>query len=120
MITVEQIKITLPRTHPSINEWTKWHWTKIHKVKKSFENDIGWLAGKYGQPKLSNCDVKIIYTFSTNRKRDKDNYTPKFIMDGLVKSEIISDDNTDEVYLNWVIKQGSEEQTEIIVTPRET
>lgn len=116
---MKEIKITLTRAHPSLNDWTNWHWAKKSKVKKSFEDEIGWLAGKYGEPKLTNCDVKIIYTFKSKRRRDKDNYTPKFIMDGLVKSGILNDDNDNEIYLNWLIQQGPEEKTEIFINLRQ-
>jgi Holliday junction resolvase RusA-like endonuclease len=38
--------------------------------------------------------VQIIYYFKTRRRRDpQDNYAPKFLMDALVKSGILEDDN---------------------------
>lgn len=116
---MEQIKITIPRVHPSINEWKDWHWAKTGRVKKSFESDIGWLAGKYNEPMLENCDVEIIYYFDNKIRHDKDNYVPKFILDGLVKAGIIKDDNDGNIFLNWKLILGHDERkTEIIVTPR--
>lgn len=117
----KKIKIELPQTHPSLNTWSRWHWTKKSKIKKGFESDIGWLAAKYNEPQLESCDIEIIYYFKDNRTRDFDNYVPKFILDGLVKAGIIKDDNDNNIFLNWKLNNDCEEEkTIIIVTPRKT
>lgn len=62
-------------------EKTKWGWlVRAHinkKPKKPFERAI----------------VKITYYFPDKRRRDPDNYSGKFILDGLVDSNIIADDS---------------------------
>lgn len=51
-----------------------------------------WICKK--QPKFEGpVEVEVRYYFTDKRARDIDNYTPKFIMDGLVAAEIIEDDN---------------------------
>lgn len=106
---MEPIKIVIPgKQHPSLNVWTRWHWTKKNKVKKEWEKELGWLCKKYNNPKLEEALIEITYYFDNKHQRDKDNYTPKFIMDGLTKGGIIADDNTDNVFLNWKIKYDKE------------
>ena len=41
---------------------------------------------------LKKSRVTIIYYFKDRRRRDPDNYSGKFILDGLVRSRIIEDD----------------------------
>ena len=111
------IKILIPdRQHPSLNVWTRMHWAKKSKLKKSWESEIILKSGKYGQPMLENAQVEVIYYFDNRNRRDKDNYVPKFILDGLVKGGIIKDDNDSNIFLNWKLKYDKENpRTEIIV-----
>jgi len=59
--------------------------------------------------------VRITYYFAANRRRDKDNYTPKMLMDGLVKAGVLMDDSKDRIDLDWGFAQGSPERTEIVI-----
>ena len=110
-----EYKITIPkRQHPSLNKWTKWHWAIKSKEKKSWEHEIYHLCYEYGKPLLKNALIEITYYFKDARSRDKDNYTPKFILDGLVKANMIEDDNDSDIYVNWKIKKDKENpRTEI-------
>lgn len=109
------IEIEIPgKQHPSLNTWVGWHWAKKSRIKKEWESEIGWLCKKFNNPMLENALIEITYYFDTRHKRDKDNYTPKFIMDGLTKAGIIVDDNTDNIFLNWKLKYDKENpRTEI-------
>ena len=115
------IEITIPgKQHPSLNVWTNWHWAKKDREKKEWEKEIGWLCKKFDEPQLENAMVEIIYYFDNKHRRDKDNYSPKFIMDSLTKAGIIADDNTDNIFLNWKIKYDKENpRTEIKIKERE-
>ena len=88
------IKIVLPYIPTSMNQTNTWHWNKKAKEKKQVENDIYFLIRKHGIPeKLKYAKVRITYFFPDLRHRDIiDNYNPKFIMDGLVKSGLLEDD----------------------------
>lgn len=112
---MEEIKIVInERLHPSLNDWTNWHWTERKEIKEIWEAEIGYLVGRYGSPKLTNVIIDITYYFPDKRVRDKDNYTPKFIMDSLVKAELLKDDNDNDIYLNWKLKYDKENpRTEI-------
>lgn len=114
------IEITVPgKQHPSLNTWTNWHWAKKAEEKEAWVEEIGWLGKKFGNPQLENALVEIIYYFETNRRRDKDNYTPKFIMDGLTAAGLIDDDNDDNIFLNWKLKVDKDNpRTEIKITER--
>lgn len=111
------MKITIPgKQHPSLNSWTRWHWAKKNRIKKDWVEEIGWLVKTKAKQKYEKALVEIIYYFDNKHKRDKDNYAPKFIMDGLVEAGVITDDNTDDIFLNWKLKYDKENpRTEIII-----
>lgn len=119
--TVEKItgglKITIFRIHPSLNRWTNWHYTKKHQVKKDWEDEICLLLIKYKKLQLEKAKVRIIY-YTPNYQSDRDNYTPKFIMDGLVKSGLLADDNRNIVKPTWDFGFATTEnqRTEITIT----
>lgn len=111
-------KVTLPGVPPSLNRWTNLHWTVKCETKKDWEYLIRYTVNKIAPFKKP--IVRIIYYFNTNRRRDKDNYTPKFIMDGLVKAGVIKDDNINAVDLDWDIridKNGN--RTEVFIKEAE-
>ena len=109
------MKITIPnKTHPSLNTWTNWHWAKKNRIKKAWEEEIYYLSVKHGQPELKKSIVDITYYFRTNRRRDRDNYSPKFILDWLVKAGLIADDDDKSLYLSWNLEVDKENpRTEI-------
>ena len=108
--------VLLDKQHPSLNQWTRWHWGKKSKIKKEFEEEIILKCNKYQQPELTGATVEILYYFGDKRRRDKDNYVPKFILDGLVKAGIIKDDNDNDIFLNWKLLYDKENpRTEICV-----
>ena len=111
------IKVVLPaKQHPSLNQWTRWHWGKKHKIKGEFVEEIKLKCNKYQRPKLTGATVEILYYFDDKRRRDKDNYVPKFILDGLVKSGVIKDDNDNDIFLNWKLLYDKDKpRTEIYV-----
>ena len=102
------MEIVIDDLHPSLNQWTRWHWGKKSKVKKEWEEAIGWKCKKFGSPKLINAEIEVLYYFPDKRVRDFDNYVPKFILDGLVKAEIIEDDNDNNIFINWKLLYDKE------------
>ena len=74
------IEIIIPdRQHPSLNEWIRWHWAKRDRVKKTWETEITYKANKHQRPEFEQARVEILYYFPDERRRDLDNYVPKFI-----------------------------------------
>lgn len=102
--TVDEIagglKITIFKIHPSLNRWTNWHYRKKHQVKKDWKDEICLLLIKYKRLQLEKAKVSITY-YTPNYRSDKENYAPKFIMDGLVKSGLLVDDNRNIVKPTW-------------------
>ncbi|MBW2672148.1 MAG: RusA family crossover junction endodeoxyribonuclease [Deltaproteobacteria bacterium] len=56
-------------------------------------NNLRLLALAANIPKIERAEVRLVYYFKDQRRRDPDNYAGKFILDGLRKAGIISDDN---------------------------
>jgi len=103
--TMRKIKLTISVLHPSLNEWINWHYRKIGRVKDDFDGEITLaMLTEYScvriKPLMKKARVRIKYYFRDKRKRDKDNYPPKFIMDGL-KGRVIKDDSSDVINLDW-------------------
>ena len=90
-----KIEIVVYDTPPSNNEFMgnsrnfneyrrkkeEWHWLMKAAIKK--------------KPKvpIKRAVVEIKYYFKIRRRRDPDNYSGKFILDGLVSAGIIQDDS---------------------------
>jgi len=117
---MRKIKLIIPVLHPSLNQWINWHWAKIDRTKQDFDGEIVLaLLAEYScvriKPLMKKAKVRIKYYFSDKRGRDKDNHTPKFIMDGL-KGRIIKDDNSKVIDLDWKILYSKDKSgTEILV-----
>jgi hypothetical protein len=87
-------RIDLPYIPKSMNQTDRWHWAKKAKYKKQIEEDIYYLVQEKGiKEKLKFAKVRITYFFPDLRRRDiVDNYNPKCLMDGVVKSGLLEDD----------------------------
>ena len=113
-----QCLITIPELHPSINRWKNWCHFKYNEEKKHWAKMIGWLC-KGKEPFKGAVNIRIEYYFSTNRRRDYDNFTPKYILDGLVEAHLIEDDHTGIIQelddRNFYIDKKNP-RTEVIVT----
>jgi len=102
------------KQHPSLNKWTRWHWGKKSKIKKEWEEEIMWKCKKYGDLNYTDATIEVNYYFPDRRVRDFDNYVPKFILDGLVKANIIEDDNDNNIFLNWKLLYDKENPRTVI------
>jgi len=109
------IKITIPcRVHPSLNEWKNWHWTKVGREKVSWEKEIYYELKLAKAPLFKFPKVKITYYFKDKRARDKDNYAPKFILDGIKKAKVIIDDSVLKSICDWELLIGTGETKTVI------
>lgn len=114
-----RLTIIINDVPPSLNVWHGMHWAKKAAEKCKWEELIKSLL--MGKRKLKRAYrrpvVRITFYFNIDRDRDKDNMTPKWIMDGLVKAGVIRDDNSKEVDLDWFISSDIHEwcKTEIVV-----
>jgi Holliday junction resolvase RusA-like endonuclease len=67
----------------------------MNSLKQKWKDFICWLVDAYGlsNSQIAECSVNMRTYFDSNRRHDVDNTVPKFILDGLVESGLIVDDN---------------------------
>lgn len=113
---METIKLTLPILPPTINKYIgRSNIWEYQKDKKKVHEAIRLLTvGK--NYKIDNCKMIITYYFKDRRRHDPSNYD-KFILDGLVEANIITDDNYDVIKEFTTIGGYDKEnpRTEIII-----
>ena len=93
------MKITIPGELPALNEIidkSKAHHMAYASLKKDATNLVQYAANNL--PQMNRIELDITY-YCKNRRKDPDNIAAakKFILDGLVKAEVISNDGWKEV-----------------------
>ena len=85
--------------HESINTWMRMKRPAMNGLKQKWKDFINWLIEEQGYSNLhiEKCEISQTIYYPTNRSHDPDNSTPKFILDGLVTSGMIVDDDSDHV-----------------------
>lgn len=82
----------------SMSVYRNMHYLSLNKVKRDYHKEVEeWVKML---PKFKSLTPKYTLFFKGNRKKDIDNYifpVHKFLMDALVESGIIEDDNYDYV-----------------------
>jgi Holliday junction resolvase RusA-like endonuclease len=113
-------KEPIPRPiHPSLNEWAIAVRMSANTIKQNWKDFIIFVVKHYGYDnlKLDSVSVTVKSYYETKRRRDNDNISPKFILDGLVEAGMIVDD--DYIHLNPLIIYGGYDKnnprTEIMV-----
>lgn len=97
---MKTIKITIPEIHPSLNQILRMHYHKRNTENKKWAALVAFFDNRRKKRgPLKKARVKITYFFPDNRRRDPDNYSPKFLMDGLVNAGVIEDDSFRHVEL---------------------
>lgn len=81
--------------HESINEWMIMRRPQMNSLKQRWKDFICWLVNNQGYANLhiEKCEISQKVYYPTNRRHDIDNSVPKFILDGLVESGMIVDDD---------------------------
>lgn len=81
--------------HPSINIWSIMPRLSMNGLKQKWKDYTVFLAKYYkvNDLKLEKFSVEINIFLPTRRRSDTDNYSPKFVMDGLVEAGVIVDDD---------------------------
>lgn len=111
----------IPEIPPSNNNYmgrgSKGLTMEYQREKKRWARDIKYTVGK-NKPKkpYKKAIVILTYFFKTKHRRDPDNYSGKFIMDGLVNAGVIEDDSFANVELRLRGRHDKENpRTEIII-----
>lgn len=106
--------------HESINKWMIMKRPQMNCLKQKWKDFIVWLVDTNGltNKKIQCCDIEQRVFFPTNRRHDIDNTVPKFILDGLVESGLIEDD--DSLHIKHLIMSCGVDKdnprTELIIT----
>ena len=108
---------TIPDIPPSLNKYAGRENVWAYRAdKKQWEA----LCAAYCRPKpsepIKKCVVRITYFFRTKQRHDPDNYSGKFILDGLREAGIIEDDSFSNVELHLCGSYDKENpRTEIMI-----
>ena len=85
--------------HPSINTYMTMNNQASNRLKQNWKQFIVWVLGELNMTnkKIEKCRITYRTYFPQNRRRDLDNISPKFILDGFVEAGFIVDDSSDHV-----------------------
>lgn len=92
----------------------------MNSLKQRWKDFICWLVNNQGYANLhiEKCEISQKVYYPTNRRHDIDNSVPKFILDGLVESGMIVDDDcrhTTELTMSCGVDKENP-RTEIYIT----
>lgn len=81
--------------HESINTWMVMKRPAMNALKQRWKDFIRWIVTDNGYENLmiEQCEIVQTIYYPTNRRHDIDNTVPKFVLDGLVDSRMIVDDD---------------------------
>lgn len=93
-------KVPIPHPyHESINVWMIMKRPMMNALKQKWKDFIKWFVEAQGYTNLhiERCEISQIVYYPNNRRHDIDNSVPKFILDGLVESGMIIDDDSEHI-----------------------
>lgn len=81
--------------HESINSWMIMRRPAMNNLKQKWKDFIKWFVEEQGYTNLriEKCELSQSIFYPTDRRHDLDNSVPKFILDGLVESGMVVDDD---------------------------
>ncbi|MEW6557199.1 MAG: RusA family crossover junction endodeoxyribonuclease [Elusimicrobiota bacterium] len=87
------MKIVIPEIPSSLNKIFAMHWAERQREKARWSDLIAWkILTQKLKPIKGQVKIKLVYYFKTKGSHDYDNYSGKFILDGL-KGKVIKDDS---------------------------
>jgi len=86
------VKLVMPGVPPSLNAWSRWHWGRRKAYLDSLSSAVGALARAARIRRFEHAVVEVTYYFPDRRRRDKDNYGGKFLLDALCRAGVLADD----------------------------
>lgn len=105
---------------PTLNSWIILPRMSMNTLKQNWKEFGEWVVNYYNYNDLNieDCSICFEHTFKTKKRRDPDNYVPKFFLDAMVSAKMITDDSLNVIkQLNLVCKYGEENKIEITVSP---
>lgn len=81
--------------HESINVWMIMKRPMMNALKQKWKDFIKYFVSEQGYANLhiEKCEIRQTVYYPNNRRHDIDNSVPKFILDGLVESGMVVDDD---------------------------
>lgn len=109
--------------HESINKWMIMKRPMMNALKRKWKDFIVWFIESqgYSNLRIDKCEIVFNTVYETHRRHDNDNSCPKFIIDGLVESGFLIDDDSKHLIL-LSLKSSVDEihpRTEIYVKIKE-
>ena len=85
--------------HESINSWMIMKRPAMNCLKQKWKDFIKWFVNEqgYANLRIDKCEISQTIYYPTNRRHDLDNSVPKFVLDGLVESGMVVDDDCEHV-----------------------
>lgn len=85
--------------HESINTWMILRRPAMNALKQKWKDFIKWFIEEQGYTNLhiERCEISQTIYYPTERRHDVDNTTPKFVLDGLVESGMVVDDDSKHI-----------------------
>lgn len=85
--------------HPSINTYTRMTFQAANNLKQRWKSFIVWLIHDlgYAEKRIEQCEMVYHTYFAQNRRRDLDNLSPKYILDGFVEAGFLVDDDSNHI-----------------------
>lgn len=100
--TIHTKAVKRPIKHPyheSINTWMILKRPAMNNLKQRWKDFIKWFIKEqgYANLRIEECEIVQTIYYPTNRRHDLDNSVPKFILDGLVESGMVVDDDSKHI-----------------------
>lgn len=85
--------------HPSSNFWMRLKRLSMNTLKQKWKDFITWFIQdlKLENYNILNCEILFTYYFYRNSRHDPDNYSPKFLLDGLTEVNFLVDDSNNNI-----------------------
>lgn len=85
--------------HESINVWMIMKRPAMNALKQRWKDFIKWFVKEQGYANLhiEKCEIVQTIYYPTDRRHDLDNSVPKFLLDGLVESGVVVDDDSKHI-----------------------
>lgn len=85
--------------HESINVWMIMRRPMMNALKQKWKDFICYFIKErgYSNLRIDKCEIHQTVYYPNNRRHDVDNSVPKFILDGLVESGMIPDDDSKHI-----------------------
>lgn len=115
------VVLELSGVPPSLNDWMRLPGPLQHAAMQPWFEAIREAAAAVKAPRFGRARVEVLYWFPTDQRRDRDNFVPKFLLDGLRYAGVLEDDDFTHVELAgpwWAGVDAERPRTTIVVMPK--